>query len=485
LRLRILAATAFARQLQPPLMPTSLQPSEDPPLFEYRSEMPASQSDLSLWHHRPGALQRLKAPWENLEIVKAAAVENGAQAKIRLRLLPGVWREWIAEHRNVQQDGSFTDVQISGPFANWEHHHLFQPNPQNEQSSLLEDRIHCQLPGGPLTTRPAKPYLRRRLERLFRYRHAVTRDDLQRWREFPASKPLHILVSGATGFIGTSLVALLHQAGHKVTKLSRRPAEDTLVWNPAKGELDLGSLPHIDAVIHLAGENVAGGRWTAERKKRILESRTVPTQLLTSTIAALPNPPQVFVSASGASCYPANGQAHDESTPIDDSSFLGNVVKEWEAAAKPAHEAGIRVVHLRIPVVLSPDGGALAKLLPIFRAGLGGPIGAGKFGFSWIALDDVIDLFHRAVVDNSMHGAYNAAAPGTVDNRTFTRLLARTIRRPAILPVPPFVLRILFGEMATETVMADLRVHSSRLKEINHRFRLPELENTLAHVLGR
>jgi hypothetical protein len=301
-----------------------------------------------------------------------------------------------------------------------------------------------------------------------------------------AGMGMHVMVSGASGMIGRSLVPALRAAGHRVTVLSRRAGgTDSRVWDPERGEIDLAGLAALDAVVHLAGENVAGGRWTEDRRRRISRSRTDGTRLLAGAVARLTPPPVAFVSASGISAYRADGQLHDESSALDPDTFLGRVVRDWEAAAEPARVAGMRVAYLRLGVVLSPDGGALAKVLPIFRMGMGGPVGDGRMGFSWIALDDVVALFLRACADDRMRGAINAVAPGMVSYGEFARTLGRVLGRPTVVPVPARVLRAMFGQMAEETLLADLRVKPGKLESLGYRFLYPELEPALRHLLGR
>ena len=229
-----------------------------------------------------------------------------------------------------------------------------------------------------------------------------------------------------------------------------------------------------------------GGRWTADRKKRILESRRLGTRLVCQTLAARDQKPAVLVSASGANYYQAGtGDELDESAPAG-SSFLSDVTKVWEGETRWAADAGIRVVCLRLGVVLSPAGGALAKMLPAFRAGLGGRIGSGKQTMSWIALDDVVDIIHRAICDDRYEGAINTVSPRPVSNADFTKELGRVLRRPTVAAVPAAALKIGFGaEFAEETLLADLAVVPGKLNSLNYPFRCPELAQALSHMLGK
>ena len=455
--------------------------------FFYQSPIAAPVTALDAWHHRQGALARLTPPGEPVRVVVAApAIHNGAQAILKVGIFPGIWSTWTAEHRNVVPGQEFTDVQTDGPFALWEHTHRFLPDPNTHGGSLLQDHVTCAIHGGKLANLLARPLLQKRLDRLFQWRHTRTKMDLESLQRLGPVRPQHILVSGASGMIGRALVPFLQQCGHKVTRLGRRPdGPDSLVWDPDNQALDLSGLAPVDCIIHLAGSNVAAGRWSARRRAEILNSRVCATRVLAEAAAQMSPRPAVFLSASGISCYAADGNAHDEASPTDTATFLGKVVAAWEAAADPARAAGIRVAHLRLGVVLSPDGGALAKLLPLFRLGFGGPIGHGQRAFSWIAVDDVLDVFHRACLDTSFSGAVNLVAPDCPTNAAFSSMLGKVLQRPAVLPTPDFLLTTLFGQMAEETLLADLRVMPNRLLQQAYPFRFPHLESALRHLLQR
>ncbi len=288
--------------------------------------------------------------------------------------------------------------------------------------------------------------------------------------------------------VGSALAARLSEHGFSVRRLVREKAEndpDVIFWDPATGEIEAKKLDGIGAAIHLAGENVAAGRWTAARKERILESRTQGTTLLTQTLAKLKNPPAVLVSASGINYYGDRGDAViSEDDPVG-KGFLADVCRQWEAATQPAEEAGIRVVRLRIGPVLSPEGGMLKKILPPFLAGAGGRIGNGRQFISWIALPDLLAVLEYALGNSSIQGAYNVVAPNPVTNAEFTRTLAKVLSRPAFLPVPTFGLRLAFGEMADEMLLSSTRALPQRLEAAGFQFQYPELEKALRKVLDK
>jgi len=297
-----------------------------------------------------------------------------------------------------------------------------------------------------------------------------------------------IAVTGSTGLVGSALVARLEGRGHLVRRLVRhevKDAEREICWNPDTGEIDAAELNGVDAVVHLAGENIAGRRWSEDFKRRILKSRTTGTRLLAETLAQLEMKPSVLVSASATGFYGNRGdEAVDELSPSG-NGFLAEVCREWEAAAEPAHDAGIRLVKLRIGPVLSPKGGALAKMLPPFKMGLGGVIGSGRQYFSWIALDDLLNAIVFALETESLVGPVNAVAPGAVTNREFTKTLGRVLGRPTIFPMPAFAARLAFGEMADEMLLGGVRVAPHELTAANFNFAYPELEPALRHLLDK
>ena len=255
-------------------------------------------------------------------------------------------------------------------------------------------------------------------------------------------------------------------------------------WNPEARQIDLSRAGNIDAVVHLAGANIAQ-RWTPEVKRRIRDSRVEGTQLLSGALAKLPTPPKVLVCASATGFYGNRGEEWLDERSAPGHGFLADTCQEWEAAADAARATGIRVVHLRLGIVLTPNGGALAKMLPAFRLGIGGRLGDGRAYWSWIVLDDLIEAILHALVTESLKGPVNAVSPNPITNSVLTETLGHVLRRPAILPVPRFALELLFGEMAREAMLASFRVKPSRLLETGFQFRFPELEPALRHLLVR
>ena len=299
---------------------------------------------------------------------------------------------------------------------------------------------------------------------------------------------MDVLVTGASGLVGSALVPFLTAGGHHVTRLVRstpHPGAAEVRWDPEAGSVATPGLEGLDAVVHLAGENIVTGRWTPEKKASIRASRVQGTQVLCEALAQLAEPPKVLVSASAMGYYGNRGaeSLREQSRPGTD--FLAYVCRDWEAATELAIKRGIRVVHLRLGMVLSPAGGALARMLGPFKMGLGGVIGTGQQYMSWIALDDLVGVIHHALVTESLHGPVNAVAPQAVTNREFTKTLGRVLGRPTLLPLPTFAARLAFGEMADALLLASTRVEPARLQETGYVFRYPELEGVLRHLLGK
>ncbi len=299
---------------------------------------------------------------------------------------------------------------------------------------------------------------------------------------------MNVLISGASGLVGSELVTFLTQKGHYIRKLVRneaKPDANEIKWDPASSEIEQTALEGLDAVVHLAGENIAGGRWTSERKALIRDSRVQGTRLLSETLAKLKAPPKVLVSASAIGFYGDRGDDVLDEESESGSGFLAEVCQEWEEACTAAGNASIRIVNLRTGVVLSAAGGALAKMLLPFKMGVGGVVGSGSQYMSWIAIDDLVGAIHHTLVTESLNGPVNVVAPNPATNREFTKTLGRVLRRPTLFPMPVFAARLAFGEMADELLLASTRVEPAKLKSSRFQFQFPELEDGLRHALGR
>ena len=455
-------------------------------MSEYRRSVTinAPRHTVFSWHTSPGAFQRLAPPWQPTVVVGTIGrpPEPGAEVRLRVKIGP-VWRPWTAVHEDWMPEEWFTDRQVAGPFASWHHTHRFDA--LDEQTTRLNDLIDYTLPFGRASA-IGRGYARNAIDRMFGYRHRVTANDIA-WHRHYGVKPLRVAMTGSTGLVGSALTAFLRGGDHQVTRLCRRPTggPDTSVWNPTSQTWPASAFEGADAVVHLAGENIAGGRWTAARKQRIRDSRVDDTRRLCETLAALPSPPATLVTASAIGVY---GDQGDE--PVDESSapgvgFLPEVCQAWEAATAPARDRGIRVVHLRLGIVLTPAGGALKQMLIPFNLGVGGVLGSGDQYMSWIVLDDVLGSVLHVLATDTIVGPVNAVAPTPVTNRVFTTTLGQVLHRPTILPAPGPAVRLLLGEMADALLLTGVAVEPARLTASGFRFAYPTLEGALRHVLGR
>jgi uncharacterized protein (TIGR01777 family) len=297
---------------------------------------------------------------------------------------------------------------------------------------------------------------------------------------------MRILLSGAHGLVGTALIKALEPEGHEIFRLVRYAPRDEseIEWSPDRYSIALARLEGFDAVVHLAGESIAEGRWTDEKKKRIRESRARGTQLLSDALANLTQPPKAFISASAIGYYGNRGDENltEQSAPGDD--FLAEVCVAWEKATSLATEKGIRTLNARFGIILDKEGGALAKMLPPFRMGVGGRIGSGKQWMSWIALDDVVGGIRFALSNDSLKGPVNFVAPNPVTNAEFTKALGHALSRPTIFPIPAFGVRLVFGEMADALLLSSQRVEAQNLIQAGYQFQYSKLPEALQHVLG-
>ncbi|WP_417915421.1 TIGR01777 family oxidoreductase [Candidatus Electronema sp. JM] len=294
---------------------------------------------------------------------------------------------------------------------------------------------------------------------------------------------MNILITGASGLIGRELSRTLAEHGHNIFALRRKSWQIPPYWDIERGIIELGSCGPPDAVINLAGENIAAGRWTAERKQRMLRSRIASTRLLTEFFAQAEQKPKVLISASAVGIYGDRGDEELTERSHSGAGFLAELGQAWEAATEPAAAAGIRVVNARFGIVLSPQGGALATMLPPFRMGLGGCLGSGRQWLSWISLRELPMIIAHLLQHEELSGPVNLTAPQPVSNRDFTETLAHVLRRPAFLPAPVFLLKLLFGEMAEDLLLASAKVRPGRLLDSGYVFKFPELDAALRHLL--
>lgn len=460
--------------------------------FTLRSSMPVSAEELYTWHGRPLAFQRLQPPWEHIDIVKTSGAfgTNGYRIEFRTGILGPIKGTWIADTFDFQPGKQFQDRQLKGPFAYWNHTHRFIPD--SPTTSFLEEFIEYRLPLGIFGRLFGSGTTQRRLAAVFAYRHALTNSDLHRHGLYRDRPRLTIAITGSRGLVGSELIPFLTTGGHRVIRLVTGrggPKYDDgtkwLHWDPT-AKLEAGMLDGVDAVIHLAGENVASGRWNDAKKQRIRESRTIPTRHLAEAIAAMPaeRRPKALVGASAIGFY---GDRGDETLTEDSQpgeGFFPDVCRAWEAATTPAKEANVRTVNVRIGAVLSPKEGVLGKQLLAFKAGMGAVLGSGRQWVSWITIGDLVGAIHHSLMNEAVSGPVNCVAPNPATNREFTKSLGRVLRRPAFFWLPRPLLYLMLGELADDGLLASVKVIPKKLLDTGFAFDHSGLVPALRFLLG-
>lgn len=439
--------------------------------IEHWSTVNAPPEETFAWHERPGALPRLSPPWlPGRPLQEAASLADG-----RAELAMPAGQVWVAQHdpAGFEPGRAFVDERVDDGLRTaalaairWRHEHRFSAY---GDGTRMHDRVDTQ--AGSRLLRP-----------MFVYRHRQLGDDFAAHAE-AAAAPMTIAVTGASGLIGTQLCAFLTTGGHTVVRLVRHePGAGERRWDPDAPARDL--LEGVDAVVHLAGASIFG-RFGEEHRRAIRESRIGPTRKLAELAATAGV--RAFVSASGIGGY---GEARGDERLTEDSSlgddFVAEVVADWEADTATAADAGVRTVQVRTGLVQTPRGGVLMVLRPLYAAGLGGPLAGGRHWQSWIDLDDLLDVYLRALTDERLSGPVNAVAPNPVRQAEYAKTLGRVLHRPALLPTPKLGPQVLLGpDGARELALADQRVLPAKLQELGHRFRRTELEESLRHQLGR
>ncbi len=468
--------------------------------YHKSSTIPVTPEALFAWHERPGAFLRYSPPWQRMEVVKPIErLENGATMVFRVKVA-GTWMDWEVLHGGFVPGVQFFDEQVRGPFKRWKHLHRIEPA---SGGALLVDDLDYELPGGAIGRAFAGSHSTRTIERLFNYRHQRAAWDVPA-HERLGTGPMTVAITGSSGLVGTQLAAYLAGAGHRVLRFVRRSRDSMaggvvesggggagplrglvagdIGWDPRSGWVEDGGLEGVDAVVHLAGAGVADARWTPERKHEILSSRELGTRALVDAIGASTNGPRVLVSGSAIGYYGRlESQWVDEGTPKG-SGFLADVVDVWEKEARRAEAFGVRVAMMRFGIILSARGGALAKMLPPFRAGAGGRLGSGQQYMSWVGLDDVLSSIEWALAKG--RGVINVVGPNPVTQAEFAATLGRVLSRPAVFPTPASAVKALLGEMGENLLLGGARVRPGLLLEGGYEFHHPTAEAALRFELG-
>lgn len=457
------------------------------PSFHRQSVIPCSARELFDWHASPGAFTRLGPPWQSLEIRdQQGSIYDGdiLEFAIKDAPIPVIWR---ALHEDTIEGEQFCDVQQRGPFGSWRHVHRFIP--QDDHTCVLDDSIEYTLPLHAISGWADGLLVRGQLERMFDFRHERTVQDITRHQTFHDKPRQTIAITGASGLVGSALTDFLTTGGHTVRHVVRSPpkADHEIYWSPSKNEIDAQGFEGVDVVIHLAGAGIAAKRWDDDYKRTLLDSRVQGTALLARTLASMKTPPHTLISASAVGYYGSErGDEILNEQSASGTGFLAGVCRQWEEAAQPAIDAGIRVVYPRFGLILSGQGGLLDKMSTPFKLGTGGKLGNGRHYMSWVAIDDVLGALNFLMFTPEITGPVNVTAADPVTNAAFTKVLGRVLSRPTIMTVPRFALKAALGtEMAEETTLASQRAVPERLMESGFEFFYPDLEQTLRHLLGK
>ncbi|MGI9628688.1 MAG: TIGR01777 family oxidoreductase [Longimicrobiales bacterium] len=453
------------------------------PEFLHESTVPHPAKRVFDWHMRPGALERLTPPWENVRVVgREGGIQDGGSVHLKIRRGP-VKADWRLRHVDFEDGKRFADEQVSGPLGAWHHSHEFEEN--GRDACLVRDRVRWEPPLGSAGRMFGTAVVEKELGRLFRFRRTRLLHDLG--RHVGTRRPLTVAITGASGFIGSALSHFLTTGGHTVRPLVRRkPDRDKgeIYWDPMEGKIERDRLDGLDGIVHLAGESLSGGRWTAAKKRAIWKSRLEGTKVLVGALNSIANPPKVLVSSSAIGFYGDRGNEQLTETSSRGKGFLSDLCSEWEEEALKAKRSGIRVVLMRTGVALSPAGGALGTMLLPFKLGVGGRLGSGRQYVSWIDHDDLVALYFHALVTPSVRGPVNGTAPLSVPNSTFTTTLGRVLSRPTFIPVPALAVKGMFGEMGKALLLEGARVLPEAAQQSGFEFFHEGLEDSLRFQLG-
>ena len=454
--------------------------------FQLRSLINRSSEEVFAWHLRDRMVERALSPYEDVSGIDSGGRAHlvGSTLSFRVKFLAFFSTTVTLEYTDFVPNESFKLMVKGGLLKNLNYEMVITP--QGDHTSEIIDTFIFPDRLPKIFSSILGRLLRKRISRILTYKHQMIDQDIGVLKKYPFDQPLRVLISGSHGLIGTSLAYFLEFAGHDVWHLSRSGSkeEKTVVWDPCTGECDIQQLEGFDVVVHLAGESIGEGKWTKKKKERVLKSRSQGTANLVKMIERLKTPPRAFISASAIGYYGNRGsKVVDETSGPGTGLFISEVCEAWERASRELEEREIRVVHTRFGIVLSSAGGALKKMLALFKWGVGGKLGSGRQYVSWIAIDDVVGALYHVMMTHSLNGAVNVVAPHPVSNDVLTKKLSKRLNRWTGPRVPELMIRMLFGQKGEELFLTSTRVEPMRLNESGYHFCYPFLSQALEHVI--
>lgn len=446
-------------------------------IFTFSSSYPFSLQEVFNWHMRKDALKRFLPPWQKVKLLSIGSPKKiGSLTKLRMYMGP-LFRDWLSKHVLYEEGKRFVDEAMKSPFLFWRHSHEFM---EIKKGVLLTDRIEYSLPWY-----LSSSYVEKNLQRLFAFRHKRLSSDLTIFHRYDTHKK-KILISGASGLVGSECVAFLKNLGHEVYCLKRGKSDisrQIIGWDPEKDGNSIEEMEGFDAIIHLSGENIAKKRWSQTQKERIFQSRCRDTYHLATMVSRLCNPPKVFISASAVGIY---GDRKEEILTEDHSygdDFLANVCIHWEKAIEPLKQKAVRLCQARFGYILTPQGGMLGEMLLPFRLCLGGVMGSGKQMIPWVALDDVIYSLYHIMMTQSLFGPVNIVANQPVTQKEFAQTLAKVLRRPCLMRMPKLFLKFVLGERADALIFRSANVSNAKLLQSGYQPHFQTLESYFKECL--
>ncbi|MEF3255542.1 MAG: TIGR01777 family oxidoreductase [Deferribacterales bacterium] len=446
--------------------------------FLKESTIDSNVEKLFLWHQNKGVIKRLIPPWEDVEVLKEPDNLINSEAIMLVRPLPFLTFRWHAKHLDFIPYKQFKDIQLTGPFRKWEHTHKFIEIEQNR--SKLIDEIEYEPMFKPISNIFTAEMITKRLHSTFNYRHTITKNDLKLLEKYPPKEKYKIAISGSSGLIGKALIPLLQTHGHEIVRIVRQKTEkDDEITFDIKEEKFIGNTNNIDIVINLAGKPIGDSRWTLERKKEFESSRIAFTRALVNALCKLDNKPKRLINASAIGFYGNSKEILTETSPKGDL-YISHLCNQWEEASK---NDNFETTILRIGVVLSPTGGALKKLIELGKFNLAAILGTGDQYISWITIDDLIySIVH--IIYNDLTGTFNLTAPEPIKQKDLIKIISNKLNRLNFLSLNDKIIKLIYGEMADEILLANNYVLPEKLINTGFQFFFDKIDSALNHLMG-